>query len=170
MAINVVSQTNTIAVNQTVSITSADYYGSPFDGDLYFARLLGHVEWKTATLEDKYAAIYQASQLINSFNFIGWVTDPTQILEFPRGGDLTVPVDIKYAVYDEAYQLLCGRDAEDELNELRIQSHKFGTVQTQYMQGVKPPPTVAAGMLSSKAWRRIQPYLLRADEIKLVRV
>ena len=167
---NDIAQNDILAFVSVATATSADYYGTPYDGDIYFARLVGRVEWKTASLEDKYAALFEASQVINSFNYIGCKTDDSQILEFPRGLDLLIPQDIKYATYEEAYQILCGRNAEEELNELRIQSHKFGTVQTQYMQGVKPPPTVTAGMLSSKAWRLLSPYFRRAEEIQLVRV
>jgi hypothetical protein len=147
-----------------------DFYGTPDDGDLYFARLLGREEWKDATGEEKYAALYEATQHVDRFNYIGDKADPTQYLEFPRGLDTTVPRDIVVAVYEEAYQILCGRDIEEELNEVRVQQRRFGSVHTQYMPGVRPAPNVTAGILSSKAWRLIYPYFRRVDEVHLVRV
>lgn len=147
-----------------------DYYGSPLGGDIYFSRLMGREEWKSADDETKLQALFEATQHIDRFSFIGAKATVAQYLQFPRGLQTTVPLDITYATYEEAYQIMLGRDIEDELNELRIQQRRFDKINTQYMQGVKPSPNVTAGILSSKAWRMIAPYFSRADEIQLVRI
>jgi len=145
-------------------------YGSVSDGDLYFANLFGRDAWKEASVADKNAALFEATQTIEMYNYRGDKTDPNQTLQFPRGGDTVVPTNIVWAAYEEAYQILRGRDNEAEVKDLRVQQRKFGQVVTQYMPGAKAPPNVAAGMLSSKAWRLLTPYFRLAEEIKLIRV
>ena len=145
-------------------------YGTVAGGDLYFAQLFGRDEWKEATSEEKQQALFEATQHIDRFSYIGCKNTDTQLLQFPRGTDTTVPQDIEYATYEEAYQILCGRDIEADLRELRVQQRRFDKVHTTYMPGIKPTPNVAAGILSSKAWRMIFPYFRRVDEVHLVRV
>lgn len=146
------------------------YYGTPEDGDVYFAQLYGRREWKDALTADKRAALFEATQSIDRFNYLGSKTSTTQELQFPRGGDTTVPKDIEYATYEEAYQILKGGDVEDELQKIRVQQEKFGQVQTQYFPGTKPSENVTAGILSSKAWRLIVKYFRPANQIQIVRV
>lgn len=165
----------TISVAQTLLFTQnceydPDYYGTIAGGDLYFSRLIGREEWKCASGGDKLAALFEATQHIDRFNYLGTKATSNQYLQFPRGLNTTVPKDIEYATYEEAYQILCGRDIEDELESLRVHQRKFGTLQTTYLQGVRPAPNVTAGILSSKAWRMIYPYFCQPDEIQLVRV
>jgi hypothetical protein len=140
-------------------------YGTPEDGDLYFAQLFKKDIWKNSSRDDK-----QASLNIDRFNFVGCPATTTQTLQCPRGLQTSIPTDIIYATYEEAYQVLSGKDIEDALNEYRIQERRFANIHTIYIPGVKVPQHVAAGILSSKAWRLIYPYLSRPDEITLVRV
>ena len=146
------------------------YYGTVEDGDIYFAQLRGRTEWKTATSTEKLQVLFEATQAIDMFNYIGCKTSESQELQFPRNGETTVPRDIVYATFEEAYQLLCDRDSDEELRELRVQQRRFGQVQTQYMPGVKPASNVTAGILSSKAWRLISQYFRQVTEIQIVRV
>lgn len=164
----VISQT--LSLQGSVSCSTVDIYGSVFCGDIYFSNLFGREEWKCASDQDKNAALFEATQSIDRFNYLGQKTTCTQKLQFPRGNDTCVPKDIEYATYEEAYQILTGRSNEDELAAFRMQQQRFGPVHVQYMPGARLPPNVAAGILSSKAWRLIAPYFRRAEEIKLIRV
>lgn len=145
-------------------------YGSAVDGDVYFAQLFGREAWKEASEPDKNAALFEATQTIEMYNYCGDKTDPNQELQFPRGGDIFPPRNIIYATYEEAYEILRGRSNENELKDLRVQQRKFGQVVTQYMPGAKAPPNVAAGMLSSKAWRLLSPFFRLPGDVKLIRV
>lgn len=146
------------------------YYGSPQGGDIYFSRKYGRDAWKCATDDDKIAVLTESTQHIENLNFFGTKTNPTQTLQFPRGGDSAIPTAIIYATYEESYQILIGRDVDQETSNRNIQQRKFGPVSTTYLLNARHPANVGAGILSTVAWRLLLPYLRRSEDLTLVRI
>ncbi len=146
------------------------HYGTVLGSDVYFSRQYKRDSWRNASDGDKQKLLYQVTQHFELLNYKGSKTVETQLLQFPRGGDTVVPSNIEYAVYEEAYQILIGRDYEQESQNLNIVQHRFGPVSTTYRNGDSTTNNVTAGILSSVAWRLIYPYLRRADEIQIIRV
>lgn len=145
----------------------AAYYGTTADADAYFSRRLHSDDWENAEEDDKIKSLYQATDIIDRLNFIGDKTDADQELEFPRGGDTTVPEDIKKATYEVAIKLLKGEDIDRDLTVTR---RKFGPqIETEY-DPKATPVNRAAGILSTHAWRLLLPYLRDYNSVSLVRV
>ncbi|MDE1971181.1 MAG: hypothetical protein KGI50_06445 [Patescibacteria group bacterium] len=150
--------------------TVQPYYGSVQGGDVYFARKYGRDAWKEAEDDDKVAVLTEATQHIEQLNYFGRKTSCTQTMQFPRGGDTSVPLAIQYATYEEAYQILLGRDVDEDARNRTVQQRKFGPVSTTYLLDARQPANVGAGILSTIAWRFLIPYLRRAEDITLVRI
>lgn len=171
MTINTLSLPQPLSFVQIVDLeVGLLHYGTVLGGDVYFSRQYKRDKWRTTSDGDKQKVLYQATQHLELLNFLGDKTDSDQLLQFPRGGDTVVPANIEYATYEEAYQIIAGKDYESELNTLGIQKQQFGPVSTTYMNNQSPMPFVTAGILSSVAWRLVSPYLRRAEEIQLIRV
>lgn len=170
MAEIAITNEQAITVQQIVDAEiSVDYYGSVEGSDVYFSRFYKRDLWKTTKDADKVKLLYQATQDIDRLNFKGNKTSEKQVLQFPRGGDKTIPITIEYATYEIAYRILQGVDSEEETEKLGIESQQYGSVKTLYKQN-NPLPNVTAGIVSSNAWRMLLPYLRRAEELTLVRV
>lgn len=146
------------------------YYGSPQGGDVYFSRKYGHDAWKAASEDDKISVLVESTRRIDLLNFFGRKTISTQPQQFPRGGDTQVPKEIAYAAYEESYQILLGRDIDQETLNRNVQQRKFGPVSTTYLMNARYPANVGAGILSTVAWRFLIPYLRRSEDVTLVRI
>ncbi len=172
LTIDTAETTQTIVTyRQTLDVPPGrEFYGTVVGADVYFSRKYGHEVWKNAKDDDKIAVLIEATQHIDLLNYYGSKTVSSQVLEFPRGGDTSVPTNIIYATYEEAYQILSGRDIVNEVRDLGVYQRKFGPVSTTYLQNINAPLHVAAGIISSIAWQLLCPYLRRADSVTLVRV
>jgi len=154
-------------VPATPSVES--HYGTLAGGDSYFSRRLNSASWEESTDSDKTKSLYEATALIDRLNFKGVKTDPTQELEFPRGGDTDVPTNIEYATYELAIALLSGKTIED--NQTNVKRRKFGNqVETEYDPRILVASNLYAGIISKMAWSYLAPYLRNVTEVELVRV
>lgn len=137
--------------------------------DNYFESRLHSGLWANSLAGDRNAALLQATQAIDRLRFVGSRTDIDQELEFPRGGDDTVPSDIKIACCEIAFNLLDGKDPDAEFEDLSVTSRGFSSVRSANDRSFIQEHT-NAGIPSSRAWRYIRPYLLDDRNITLRRV
>lgn len=145
------------------------YYGTTLGGDIYFSKRLRQIAWSSASDQQKIAALFEATEMINRLNFRGDKYSATQKLEFPRNTDTEVPEDIEKATYELAYMLLDGLDPEKEARQAKVASKQIGPLSTSY-QNRNDSPTVTAGIFSSKAWSLLAPYLRDPTSVSLMRV
>lgn len=145
-------------------------YGTSSEADDYFENIrLFSDEWFLENQSNRSKALLQATRIIESLNFVGAKTDSEQDLEFPRGGDTEIPVEIEYAAYEIAFALLDGRDVE-------MEAEQFGEEAANFGQGsVRVNPDLIHiskihGVPSVVAWQYLRPYLQPGDEIILSRV
>ena len=96
--------------------------------------------------------------------------EAAQDLEFPRGKDTTVPVQIRMAAYEMAYSLLDGKDPELELENLGVTSQGYGAVRTSYERNQLPIEHLINGVPNATAWRYLRPFLRDGDIIKIGRI
>lgn len=163
----------------------ASKYGSVSGGDTFFGARLHAYDWDKATPADKLAALIQASELIDQFDFIGqkatvytlveasdddtdWTTDTNraliqaaeleQPLEFPRDADSAVPTDIENAAYLIAKALLSGRDPDADLENLAVKQSQYGGVKTSYDRSGNTQEHIAHLIPSPQAFNLIRPY------------
>ena len=167
-----------------------DYYGSVAEGTEYFALRLHEYAWSEADHTDRERALFAATQVVDTLNFKGmkhsvWslyeassepageeirAAEVSQVLEFPRGADKTVPEVITKAVYEIAHSLLEGKDPEAELENLGIQSQGYASVRTTYSRNQVPIEHIVNGIPNALAWRWLRPFLRDEDAIRLSRV
>jgi len=143
-------------------------YGTLQDANTYFSSRMYTTAWDRATIQTQRKALAQATRIIDRLNFIGIKTVSTQELQFPRGGDTTVPSDICSATYEIALALLDGRDPERERTNLSVQSQGFSGVRTTYNHATASDH-ILAGVPSYTAWTFLKPYLEDGESIELRR-
>jgi hypothetical protein len=136
-----------------------DAYGTLWKANRYFDNRLRSVVWKESLEEDKVAALREATRLIDRLNFKGMKTTSEQFKQFPRSGDLSVPVDIEVACYEIAIMLLDELDPEEERKNLTAIDRQYSTVRTTYDRKVVPDYQ-SAGIPSFIAWTYLLPYLI----------
>jgi hypothetical protein len=157
-----------------------DAYGTLSEANNYFDNRLRSNAWKRARKEDKKAAMHEATQMIDTLNFMGIKSDPTQVHEFPRGpsprlwatvrdADTLIPTDIKYACFEIAIKLIQGYDPDREADNLAINAHTYSNARTGYDRTFVPD-YMRAGIPSFRAWTYLKPYLRNPEEIDIVRV
>ena len=169
---------------------SQTFYGSVSEATDYFAWRLHSPAWLRSSVADRPKALWAATMIIDALNFKGYkhpvytlltadadatdteirTAEASQALEFPRGADTTVPVDIRKASYEIAYSLLDGKDPELELENLGITSQGYASVRTTYSRNQVPIEHIINGVPSPQAWRWLRPFLRDDDAIKLARV
>lgn len=162
------SASATVVVPDLV-ITESTQYISLEDATLYFDDRLNSQVWYDAEPNDQSRALKTATRMIDRLNFIGSRTSTTQALQFPRGGDTTIPSDIKYACCEIAYALLDGIDVEKEIENLDMVSQGIGNVRSTYARTSKPAH-ILAGIPSIVAWRYLLPYLPDPRIVTVTRV
>ncbi len=144
-------------------------YVSLVGADNYFLTRLNTTTWDDEIIVNKLKALKQATRIIDRLQFSGTKTDPTQLLEFPRNGDLVVPDDIMIACAEIGINLLDGRDPDSELENLYSQANAYSSVRNQSVNwGVASH--VRHGVPSATAWSYLLPYLLDPRVINLARV
>jgi hypothetical protein len=172
-------------------------YGSVSGGNTFFAARLHSYDWDRSTPADKLAALVQATELIDQFQYIGQkaavqtvldnlgcdadlTTDENQALleaaeisqplEFPRGDDSTVPTAIETAAYLIAKALLSGRDPEADLENLAVKQSQYGGVKTTYQREGNNQEHTAHLIPSPQAFNLIRPYFRERDLFDVKRV
>ena len=124
--------------------------------------------WEDADVADQGKALIMATQAIDRLNYRGDKTDEDQELQFPRGGDEEVPVDIKRACFEIAVLLLDGLDPQLEGENLGMIAQGYANVRATYDREL-PMPHISAGIYSIVAWRCLVPYLRDPYSVELIR-
>ena len=167
------SSTPVIVVNVSSSGTSIvgnfEYYGTLTAADLYFDNRLFSDCWTDAIIKNRQNALIAAARAIDKLNYIGCKNDVDQILQFPRGTDTSIPVEIEYAAYEIALKLLEGVDSEIEAQALGVMSEAYSDVKTAYQMGFVNEH-LRAGIPSIEAWDYLKPFLRDSKLVNLIRV
>lgn len=143
-------------------------YLTDVQADALLANVVNTAAWDAASSGDKNKALYSASQAIDRLDFAGDKTDESQDNEFPRDGDTVVPSDIEWAVAYEAMALIQGMDPEFENENLAVARDRYGSVTTEYLN--VPRDNINNGIMSTKAWQFLLPYLNDLRTIDMVRL
>lgn len=160
-------------------------YGTAVEADAYFNTKLHVSKWFIQSLNNKNLALIQATRIIDRLNFVGVKTSvfnaieeesdvdvafAAQPLEFPRGGESSVPEDVKIACYEIAYKILVEKvDPDMEMDELKFAAQTFAGVRSTYDR-FNTPEHLRAGIPSPTAWRHLRPYIEEPDGVSLSRV
>lgn len=145
------------------------HYGTMEDACKYFDSRLNSDAWDEATETNRRKALITATRAIDRLNFYGARASESQGLQFPRGGDVHIPADIKIATFEEALSLLDGADPQMEFDNLSATSRGITSVRTTYDR-TAVPENIAAGITSHTAWRYLVPYLRDPGELVISRV
>lgn len=159
----------------------------------YFATRLHSGSWNTFNAGDRDSALVTATRHIDRLNFVGEkaasfalrdtiigcvsaeqeraILDAglAQELQFPRGTDTSVPVDIKIACCEIAFELINGKDPQSELENLATVSQGFASVRKTLDRSYNHEHLLA-GIVSVLAWDYLRPYLREPQNIKISRV
>lgn len=172
------------------------YYGLYDDAVVYFSHRLHESAWSHSTKAEREAALVQATRIVDSLNYKGYkaavykllfddegkrIYPPpsdediraaynSQVREFPRGTDTTVPDDILMATWEIAYALLDGIDVDAELENLDVTSQGISSVRTTYDRRNVSIEHLYNGVPSMTAWRHLKPYLRDVKKIHISRV
>lgn len=141
------------------------YYGSVYSAGIH----LRSAAWNEAEESDQLQALIRATRAIDRLNYVGEISEATQMMQFPRGTDTEVPKDIEIACYEEAALLLSGADPQAEMANLSAVAQGISTVRTTYDRAVVSD-NVRAGIISHIAWSYLVPYLRDPNEIVMSRV
>lgn len=134
-----------------------DLIGTYDEAAIYFANQLKADAWEKASIKQRIAALLEASITV-------------RLLQLSEDYTLaTVPKYFRYGVYEQALSLLAGKNIEQSIKASQIIRDKWSSVESEYQSG-DIPLSLAAGILSAKAWSYLQPYLANMTEINLVRV
>jgi hypothetical protein len=146
------------------------YYGSIAGANLYFgSQRLNSEPWEDALANDRQKAMIMATRAIDRLNFAGEMTESDQSLQFPRGVDTVVPLDIELAAYECALKFLDGVDMQEEIESIGITKNEYlGTRSTYDASFVAE--YIRAGIPSAEAWIHLKPYLRDPQSIELSRV
>jgi hypothetical protein len=143
-------------------------YGTVEKANNYFARRLNCQRWQTFDNNLKFVALVEGTRVIEKLNFVGSKAIIDQALQFPRGTDLLIPVNVEYACYEISYALLKGVNPSTERENLFAKVQGYGQFRTEYRENTVKP-WVAAGIPSVEAWDYLAPYLLPRTELDLWR-
>lgn len=167
------SDTTYVPATATGIVTEDDltwyYYGTQDRADIYFNKRLNTAAWDEALLSDKESALIMATRLIDRLNFAGDKNDSAQSLQFPRGDDTDVPIEIEYACYEVALALLDGYEPEQEVESLGVLSETYSGVRTTY-DGYHVNEHLRAGIPSIEAWEYLRSFLRDPTQVRLSRV
>lgn len=146
------------------------HYGTMNGALAFFDNRLHSTDFELATTQDRTSALYQATQLIDSLNFVDDKTDPDQELQWPRGGSEVVPQNIERACYLIAFELLVNDVQLEPFSEKAdLASEGHGSARANYNAQDRSPHLVA-GIPSFEAWRLLLPHLRSRSELTLSRI
>lgn len=137
--------------------------------DTYFTTRLRAEAWNEASDADKLAALTMATNMMNQLNFVGVKTDASQELEFPRGGDSTIPTQIQYACAELALAFLDDADVDTELQEQYLTQYSVSSVRSAYDRTTQRED-VGNSIPCRTAWTLLRPFLRDARAIRLKRI
>lgn len=154
-------------------VTSEDqtwyFYGSQARAEVYFSKRLDTRIWDEALSSDREAALIMATTAIDKLNFAGDKNDADQDLQFPRGDDTVVPIEIEYAAYEVTLALLDGYNPDEEVETLGVLSESYSGVRTTY-DADHVNEHIRAGIPSVEAWEYLRPFLRDPTRVRLSRV
>jgi hypothetical protein len=140
------------------------------DAELFVAaNIISSAAWDAATDPLKTKALLVATKKIDMLNFVGEPTVAGQSLQFPRGGDATVPQQIKDATVYLALRLLDDVDPEREFENQFMSAFQYENIKSTYDRS-RVAVNVTHGIPSWEAWIRIQPFLYDASAVKMTRL
>lgn len=171
MAIIIRSVTHHLNLSQgTVpqNVSTFLMYSTLERADNYFACRLEGQQWMFTDRDKRLKAMVSATERIDLLNFRGEKADASQLLQFPRGTDTTVPDEIEKACYHVAYALLKGIDPDTEADNLPTTLLAYGNLRSQYDRSVVNPWT-RAGIPNQHAWNLLFPFLDPRTELVLRR-
>lgn len=145
-------------------------YGSVALADAYFDKRLHNWDWKNSNHQDKKAALHEASDLIDQFDFIDEKADEDQDREFPRTGETEAPKAILQATYLIAQALLSGRDPEQDLENKTITNTRFGQLMSARDTEGNTLEHLSHLIPSPLAWNLIRPYLRERTSFDISRI
>lgn len=160
---------HTLTLSQAVIVSNQStvpFYGTLEEADNFHGQMLEGQLWEYTERSKRVKALVSATRRIEQLNFAGSKTDESQFLQFPRGGDTTVPVSIRQATYVLALKLLEGVDPETEADNALTTLQGYGNLRTEKSG---PPVYVVAGIPSYTAWSLLLPYLRERRELYLER-
>lgn len=147
------------------------HYGSVEGADIYFQSKLHSEEWFDYSADQKALALQSATFAIDRLSYCYDKTDPLQLLEFPRDGEIVVPGQIIQAIYEEAFQLLTDGPVSKQISKMEVTSRQFSSIRTTYSRGiVLDTERYRWGIGSQLAWMLLQRYLCRNRTVRLHRV
>jgi len=174
----------------------SSHYGTLVNANLFFEKRLYTTAWDKAAGARRTAALNDATELIDQFDYIGekyavqvaldavadttdWTTaanmavlraaELSQDLEFPRGDSSVVPTEIEHATYLIAKELLAGRDVEKDLENLALKSAAIGGVKDSYARDGNLVEHLTHLIPSPEAWALIKPFLRERDTFTIRR-
>lgn len=154
-------------------------YLSLTQAQIYFDGILSTEAWDSASPGDKLKALVQASSDVDKLAYASQKSELQQEHEFPRFiSDYTIesnkydtdliPLDIKYAVCEQALAILDGWDVAQEIDGLSTTSSSYSGVKSDFDRD-RPPMHLLAG-LCPKAWQFVLPFIRDTRSIVLRRV
>jgi len=129
----------------------------------------GKIAWVDASVAERNQALTMATRAIDRLDFQGAKAVSTQELEFPRGDDTVVPVDIQNASIELALRFLDDVDSEIEDEGLRVKAQGYASARITYDSEFIPVHT-HSGIPSKRAWAFLKPYLRDIEQLDLSRV
>jgi hypothetical protein len=159
----------TVSSSGTTISDTFEYYGTLAAAEHYFDYRLDSDYWDDATIKDREKALIGATRLIDKLNYENEKYDDDQNLQFPRGDDTSIPVEIEYATYEIAVKLLEGIDSEIEAQALGVLTETYTGVRTTYQAGFVNEH-LRSGIPSIEAWEYLKPFLRDGKRIALARV
>jgi len=153
----------------TSLVGSISYYGSVAGANIYFnTQRLNTQPWDDALANDRQKALIMATRAIDRLNFAGEKSDSDQTLQFPRGDDTVVPLDIELAAYECVLLYLDDIDMQQEAESIGITSNKYLKTGSTYDPSFVAD-NIKAGIPSAEAWQFLLPYLRDARAIEISR-
>lgn len=163
---------STLNLGQSVTVSNSSTvptYGTVEQADNYFSQTLEGQRWMHTPREKKFKALVSATKRINRLNFSGYKAQADQPLQFPRGTDTLVPVDIQQACFELAQVLLKGVDPDTEADNALVTLQGYGGLRTEFDRS-SHQPWMLSGIPNKYAWDLLWPYLDDVRGIELVRV
>lgn len=171
MAIIIREASNVLYLTQSAMVANGStvpMYGSIEKADNYFSQMLEGQRWMSTDRLRKSQALISATRRIDRLNFMGCKHDVLQPLQFPRGTDTLVPVDIEQACFELAQELLKGVDPNTERDNQLATVQAFGQLRSEFDRS-SVLPYISAGIPSATAWNLLLPYLWEQRGIELRR-
>ena len=130
------------------------------DAETYFASRPDCDEWNNASNSLKEKALAFASNKINRLNFVGNKVDKAQPMAYPRDIDDEIPLEIQYAVCEEALAIL-EKSVHQKNQRLGISSFSLGNASFTYASEKS-----FDGLLSPEAYSLVSVRLQKGFEMR----